>query len=281
MLQVNLATDAQHLVQIDPLDVFGQGLLPSGAPKVIMKLVEIDLYMVWDAASESPTHELRDLGRKIDFIRFSQGGQAADGSMFVPWMQVVGREDVGVSAQAGLLQQRFKSDAAGEDHGHAPAMGLAVAAQPAQKRVREHPSFRRDAIRVALEQPVDEDGQFVDRQHDRFVARGQRSEDSVAPVGPVAGVDPGPKSYLQVGNRQLFDPVSCFSEHVDETGFDPIEYSVQVPGSNADFGDRIGRVGSSFYVDEDRFSLASDLEASQQFAYETRLPMRRCAVSRV
>ena len=86
------------------------------------------------------------------------------------------------------------------DHGYPSPMGLSVPAQPAEKCIRLLPAFRCDSAAVVLEQPVDEDRQFVDGEHDRPGAAGERCEDRIAPLGPIAGVDSGPQLYFQVGD---------------------------------------------------------------------------------
>ena len=78
-----------------------------------------------------------------------------------------------MGAEPCLGQDRLQADAAGEDQADAASMGLAVLAEPAHELVRACRRSGSDAVVIPLEQPVDEDRQLVDGEHDRPVASGR------------------------------------------------------------------------------------------------------------
>ncbi len=96
-----------------------------------------------------------------------------------------------MSAEASLGQDRLQADAAGEDQDDPVPMGLAVLAEPAEELVHRLPPLGSDAVVSPLEQPVDEDRQLVDGEHDRAVVLGEGREDLVPLLPPVPVVDPG------------------------------------------------------------------------------------------
>ena len=278
MLHVDLTPDAQHLVQIDPLRVFGRCVLPAGAPQAVVKLVEEHLDVMGDAATQAPAHVLADLRRKPDVVGLGERRQAGRGGFLAPGFQVVGGIYVGVSAEPGLLQERFESYAARQDHRDSASMRLPVPAQPAQELVGRAPSLRRGQPGVVLEQPVDEDRQFVDGADDGPVAHGQSREYRIASLRPVSCIDSRAQFHLDVRESQFLESFAYVLQYVRETILDSIPGALQRPRLYPDLGNRVGRVHCSLQIDENRLEFAGIRQPLQQLPHEARLahaPLRR------
>ena len=271
VLQVRLPPDAQHLVPIDPLDIVRQRFVPFGVPQTVVQFVEEHLDMVRDAAAQPAAHVPAKPVRKFEPIGFGERRKAGSGRIFAPRLQVVGRIDVGVCAQPGLFEERFEADAAGQDHADLPSMDLAVSAQPTEKFIRCPLTFRRDATPIVFEQTVDENRQFVDREHNRPLARRQRREDCVASLRPVSRVDTGAQLHLHVRDGQFFEVFAGLFEDIGETVFDPAPNPTQRSRLNAYLGNRVGRVCRGFQIDENRFEFAAVVQPPQQFPDEAGL----------
>ena len=87
-------------------------------------------------------------------------------------------------------------------------MRLAVLAKPAQEFVGVSPPFRRDLVVVPLEEPVHQYREFVDRQNDRLLTRGQRREQCVTPRAPASSIDPGAQLDPEFADSQLVDSIN-------------------------------------------------------------------------
>ena len=74
-----------------------------------------------------------------------------------PILQQTGDESIAAFLPLQIPQDRFQTDATGEDHDEPAAMGLTVLSQPTQERISRPFALRHGALPTALEQPVDED----------------------------------------------------------------------------------------------------------------------------
>ena len=158
---VHLPSDPKHLLVVNLFYVLGRSGDPAGVAQVLVKDVEEALHMVGNLAAQPPAHLLADRGWQVEVIGLRQSSQARHRGFFVPRFQIECGEDVRVCAESRPLQNGFEAHAAGQDQADLASMLLPVLAQPAQELVRSALAFRRDAVVVPFEQPVDEDGQLI------------------------------------------------------------------------------------------------------------------------
>ena len=192
--------------------------------------------------------------------------------MLVPRLQIEGREDVRVGAETGLPQDRLKAHAAGEDYANPTLVRLHILPKPAQEFIHRLSSFRGDAVVVALEHPVDEDRQLVDREHHRPLVLRQRRKDSVAPLPPVSAVDPGPQLYAHLGDGERIDSITDLAQDVIEPGLDPPPDALRRLRLNPDLGNGVRGSAGILQIDENRLEAPLDRQAAQQLPNQTRLP---------
>ena len=133
------------------------------------------------------------------------------------------------------------------------------------------PALRGRAFAALLEHPVYEDRQFVERQHRRPRVPGQRREHGVAPLAPVAGVDPGAEFHPQFGEAHLFDPVADALQRVGERARDPPPGPLRGPRPDGDLRDGVRGAGGVFEIDEDRLERALLGQPPQRFPNQARL----------
>lgn len=182
------------------------------------------------------------------------------------------------AAEAGLPQYRLEAYASGEDHRDPAPVLLAAPPEPRQDRVGRLPALRGNAVVLPLEEPVDENREFVEREHHRQVVLTECLEYLVALLPPVARVDSRAELHLQFRDGQRVDPIERAAENVAEPGPDPLPCTPNGLRPGGNFGNRILRGIGGFQVDEDRCKLVSVLQEAQQLPDQARLahpPLRR------
>ena len=245
---------------------------------MFVKTIEELLHMMGNVAAQAVAHVSPNIGGKIEGVALGQRREAVRGGLLVPRLEIERGEDVRVSAEARLPEDRLEAHASREDHGDAASMVLGAPPKPRQERVGRLPAFRRDAVVLPLEEPVDENRQLVEREHHRQIVLGERLEDLVALLLPVSRVDSRAQLDLQFRDGQRVDSIDDPAQSVGESGSDPVPRAPDGRRPGRDLGDRVlGGIGS-LQVDEDRRELPLVIQAAEQLSDQARLahPPLRC-----
>ena len=120
-------------------------------------MVEEELHVVGHLTPQPAAHIPAHIRGDVETVGLRQFTDACGSGRLVPRLQIEGRIDIRLGTESRPPQDRFQTDATGEDHDDPAAMGLTVLSQPTQERISRPFALRHGALPTALEQPVDED----------------------------------------------------------------------------------------------------------------------------
>ena len=135
VLEVYLTPDGEHFAGVDARHVFQRGFASTGAAQILVQVVEERLHVMRHLTPEPATYLPAHVERKGEAVGLRQFTEAGRRGRLVPRFQIEGGIDIRLSAETGPSQDRFQTDAAGEDHDDPAAMVLTVSAQPAEERI--------------------------------------------------------------------------------------------------------------------------------------------------
>ena len=271
MIQIRLPANAEHLAGVHTLDVFERDTAPTGQAQILIQAVEEPLHVVGNQTPQPVAHLLTRGEGQVEVAGLRERGKAVERGLLGPGLQIQGREDVCMSTESRLLQDRLQPYAAGEDEAYPVSVVLAVLAQPTQEFVDILFSPRRDAVVVILEHPVDEDRKLVDREHHRPLILRQGRADRVALLLPASAVDPSPQLHAPLADGQRLDFIVDPMQDVGESGLDSVPRTLYVPRLHPDLDHGVRRRTDTLQIDEDRLEAPLGRQAAQQFPNQARL----------
>ncbi len=228
--------------------------------------------MLRDAAAQPTAHLPAHLLREVEIVGPSEFAQTLDRRLLIPRFEVERGEDVGVSTQFGPLEDRFETHAARHDHRDPSSVRLPVLSEPAQEFIRVPPALGRHFEIVALQKPIHQDREFIDRKDHGSSALCQRRKHRVTLRTPIPRVDSRTQLHPEFAHAEFVDTIHRCARRLP----DPIRHAApgapNPPRRRGDLHDGVRGRRRVLEIDEHGREVALIPQASQKLSDQTRLP---------